>query len=148
MANRYYESYIIVDGNYEDSQVEEIVTRYEKFLKDHNAEIKELERIGRKRLAYPIKKRLNGFYICYEFLAEPELIKELEMKYKVDDEILRFLTVQTDEKTLERRAKHFKRKAEELAKAEAESKEEAKQEGTPEGKTDNRERKPQAEAVK
>lgn len=124
MAKRYYESYIIVDGNYEDSQVDEIVSRYETYLKDHSAEIKEIERIGRKRLAYPIKKRQNGFYVCYEFDAEPELIKELEMKYRVDDEILRFLTVQTDEKTLESRAKHFKRKAEELAKAESESKEE------------------------
>ena len=154
MAKRYYESYIILDGNYEDSQVEEIVTKYETFLKGHDAEIKELERIGRKRLAYPIKKRLNGFYVFYEFLAEPDLIKELEMKYRVDDEILRYLTVQTDEKTLESRAKHFKRKAEELAKAEAESKDEGNEEQKQEGgassqKTDSREeRKPRTEPAK
>ena len=124
MAKRYYESYIILDGNYEDSQVDEIVKRYETFLKDHGAEVKQTEMIGRKRLAYPIKKRLNGFYVCYEFLSEPDFIKELETKYRVDDEILRYLTVIMDEKTRESRDRHFKRKAEEAAKAEAESQEE------------------------
>ena len=54
-----YESYIIFDGNLEDSNIEEFISKYENLLKKNEVDIKNIDRIGRRRLAYAIKKKLN-----------------------------------------------------------------------------------------
>lgn len=125
MVKKYYESYIIVDGNFEDPVVEEIISKYETLLKDNNAEIVKTDRVGRKRLAYPIQKKQNGYYVCFEFLSEPQFLEELDLKYRLDDNIIRYLTTYVDEKTLKSKEAHFKKKAIEMEKrAEEEKKEE------------------------
>ena len=50
-----YESYIIFDGNLEDSNIEEFISKYENLLKKNEVDIKNIDRIGRRRLAYAIK---------------------------------------------------------------------------------------------
>lgn len=120
MIKKDYESYIILDGNFEDSQIEEIILRYENLLKKNDVEIKNIERIGRRRMAYPIKKKQNGYYICYEFVSAPETIEKIERAYKLDENILRYLTVYMSKKTLEMRNEHFKKRAIAQAKMEAE----------------------------
>lgn len=123
MTKRHYESYIIVDGNLEDSVVEEIITKYESFLKKNDVEIKNIDRIGRKRLAYPIKKKQNGFYICYEIISHPDLISRLERTYKLDEDVLRYLTIFMSKRTLKEKEEHLKKKALMKVKFEEEKKE-------------------------
>jgi small subunit ribosomal protein S6 len=123
LTKRHYESYIIVDGNLEDSIVEEIVTKYESFLKKNDVEIKNIDRIGRKRLAYPIKKKQNGFYICYEIISYPDLISKLERTYKLDEDVLRYLTIFMSKRTLKEKEEHLKKRALMKAKFEEEKKE-------------------------
>ena len=125
MAKKYYESYIIVDGNFEDPVVEEIISKYETLLKDNNAEIVKTDRVGRRRLAYPIQKKQNGYYVCFEFLSEPQFIEELDLKYRLDDNIIRYLTTFVDEKTLKSKEAHFKKRAIEMEKRAEEEKENA-----------------------
>lgn len=122
MATRNYETYIIVDGNFEDSAVEEIITKYEALLKKNEAEISNTERIGRKRLAYPINNKQNGFYICIEFSAKPSTISALERAYKLDENLMRFLTIFLDKRTIQARDDYFKKRAMNLARLESEKK--------------------------
>ena len=93
MTKRHYESYIILDGNFEDSAIEEIIKKYENLLTKNKAEIKNIDKIGRRRLAYQIKRKQNGFYICFEYIAEPDFTMKLERTYKLDENILRYLTI-------------------------------------------------------
>lgn len=123
MIKRHYESFIIVDGNLEDNAVEEIVTRYESFFKKNDVVIKNTDRVGRKRLAYPIKKKQNGFYICYEIISQPDIISKLERTYKLDEDILRYLTIFMSKRTLKEKEEHIKKKAIMKAKFEEEKKE-------------------------
>lgn len=126
MAYRHYESYIIIDGNLEETQIEDVISKFEKFLSSHDTKNNSTEKIGRRRLAYPIKKRQNGYYVCYFFDAQNDLIAELERNYRLDENILRFLTIYVDEKTIKERDEHFKFKAAEkeaMEKAEAEANE-------------------------
>jgi len=122
LIKRDYESYIILDGNFEDAQIEEIITKYEALFKKFNAEINEIERIGRRRMAYPIKKKQNGFYICFNVIAPAEIIAKVERAYRLDENIMRYLTIYMSKKELESKSKHLKKKLmmAEAAKMEAE----------------------------
>ncbi len=95
-----YETVIIVSASLEDEDVEKILKRYEDFLKNNNAEILEIEKWGRKRMAYHIKKIRTGYYFLIRFRCEGSLIKKLERALQLDEQILRYLTVRLDKKAL------------------------------------------------
>lgn len=128
MVEKNYETYIIVDGNLEDNVIEDIITKYESLLKKNDVEIKNIEKIGRKRLAYPIKNKQNGFYICYEIISNPDYISKLERIYKLDENVLRYLTVYMSTKTLKEKEEYLNKRALMVAKYEAEKKEAAEKE--------------------
>jgi small subunit ribosomal protein S6 len=110
LIKNHYESYIIVDGNYEDNVIEEIIKKYDAFFKKNEVEIKNIDRIGRRRMAYQIKKKQNGFYICFELIAGPEVIAKLERMYKLDENIIRYLTIIMDKKTLKEKDDYLRKK--------------------------------------
>ena len=128
MVNKNYETYIIVDGNLEDNVIEDIITKYESLLKKNGVEIKNIEKIGRKRLAYSIKKKQNGFYICYEIISDPDYISKLERIYKLDENVLRYLTIYMSKKTINEKDEYLKKRAVMAAKYDAEKKETEKKE--------------------
>ncbi|HRE41455.1 MAG TPA: 30S ribosomal protein S6 [Ignavibacteria bacterium] len=122
MANKHYETYLIVDGNFEDSTVEEIISKYSNFLTKNNAEIVNIERIGRKRLAYPIQKKQNGYYICIEFKVAASFIAELDRIMRIDENLMRYLTVSLDSKTIAEREDYFEKRAIRLEKLQNDAK--------------------------
>ena len=111
MIKNHYETYIIVDGNYEDTVIEEIIKKYEAFFKKNEVEIKNIDRIGRRRMAYQIQKKQNGFYVCFEIIADATVIAKLERTYKLDENILRYLTIIMDKKTLKEKEDYLKKKS-------------------------------------
>jgi small subunit ribosomal protein S6 len=70
----------------------------------NGGEIKALNKWGRKRLAYPIQKKNNGFYVNMEFVAPASAMALLERVYQLDENILRFLTIHLDDKVLKARS--------------------------------------------
>ncbi|MBN1633854.1 MAG: 30S ribosomal protein S6 [Ignavibacteria bacterium] len=120
MTKRHYESYIILDGNFEDPTIEEIIKKYEKLLSKNKVEIKNIDKIGRRRLAYPIKKKQNGYYICFEFTAAPDFTAKIEKAYKMDENILRYLTIIMSKNELKSKENYLKKKAIILQNLEAE----------------------------
>jgi small subunit ribosomal protein S6 len=111
LIKKHYESYIIVDGNYEDNVIEEIIKKYEAFFKKNDVEIKNVDKIGRRRMAYAINKKQNGFYICFELTARPDIIAKLERNYKLDENILRYLSIIMEKKTLKEKDDYLKKKS-------------------------------------
>ena len=111
MSKRYYESYIIIDGNLEDSAIEDIIRKYESLLIKNEVDINNIDRIGRKRLSYLIKKRLTGYYVCFEMLSSPQFITKLERTYILDENILRYLTIFMSSKALKEKEEHLKNRA-------------------------------------
>jgi small subunit ribosomal protein S6 len=120
MSKRYYETTFIVDSILEDEKVDAIITRYNNFFTKNDGEVVKTEKWGRRKLTYPIKKRVTGSYITFEFSADPSIIAKLERTYHLDDDVLRFLTVSYDKKSLETRNTYLARKeAEDKARADA-----------------------------
>ena len=79
-----------------DIQMKEAVAKYTKLITDNGGEVVYEEDWGLKQLAYPIQHKTSGFYYLIEFKAAPEFVNTLEVQYKRDERIIRFLTVALD----------------------------------------------------
>ena len=95
-----YETVFIMTPVLSDEQMKETVKKFQSYLTDKGAEIIFENNWGLKKLAYPIQKKTTGFYYLIEFKAEPTLIADLEVTYKRDERLLRFLTVRLDKHSI------------------------------------------------
>ncbi|KAF5038052.1 30S ribosomal protein S6 [anaerobic digester metagenome] len=109
---RRYETVFIMTPVLSDEQAKETVQKFRKLLTDKGAQMKHEEDWGLKKLAYPIQKKTTGFYHLFEFEAEGNVVGELEVNYKRDERVIRFLTVSLDKYGVEFVEKRRKLKAE------------------------------------
>ena len=91
-----YETVFILTPVLSDEQMKETVAKFKKLLTDKGAEILNEETWGLKKMAYAIQKKSTGFYCLLEFKAEPSIVKTLEISYRRDEKVIRFLTVKLD----------------------------------------------------
>lgn len=95
-----YETVIILTPLLSDEVAKETINKFSTFLTENGAEIIHEDNWGLKKLAYPIEKKSTGFYHLIEFKAPGELISKLELQYKRDERIMRFLTIALDKHAL------------------------------------------------
>jgi len=112
MANQ-YETVFIMTPVLSDDQMKETVAKYQKLLKDKGAEIVMEHNWGLKKLAYPIQKKSTGFYYLIEFKAGGEIVRDIELAFKRDERIIRFLTVKLDKHAVAYNEKKRKKAQEE-----------------------------------
>ncbi len=98
---RFYECTFIVNPGLDDGQIENTVKMAEDTIVKNGGEIVNIEQIGRRRLAYPIAKKHNGFYITVEFEAEGRIIEKVERFLTLDENVMRYLTVSLDHRELD-----------------------------------------------
>ncbi|MCI6118066.1 MAG: 30S ribosomal protein S6 [Prevotella sp.] len=91
-----YETVFILTPVLSDEQMKETVAKFKKLLTDNGAEILNEEAWGLKKMAYAIQKKSTGFYCLLEFKAEPSLVSKLEVNYRRDEKVIRFMTVKLD----------------------------------------------------
>lgn len=88
-----YETVFILTPVLSDDQAKEAAKKFEKILTDLGAKINHRENWGLKKLAYPIQKKTTGFYHLVDFSGKGTEVAELELQFKRDERILRFLTI-------------------------------------------------------
>jgi len=94
---RNYEVNFIVDPVLSSDEIKATAQTYIDHLKKEGCEIVHIDEMGLRQLAYPINKRSTGIYYCVEFKCETgELIEKLELTFRRDERIIRFLTVALD----------------------------------------------------
>lgn len=91
-----YETVFILTPVLSEAQVEEAVNKYVDLLKEKNCEIVTRENWGLKKLAYPIQLKKNGFYTLIEFKGEGTVVADLELAFKRDERVIRYLTTKLD----------------------------------------------------
>jgi small subunit ribosomal protein S6 len=96
-----YETVFILTPVLSEDQAKEAVQKYEGEFKTFGAKIKHSENWGLKKMAYPIQKKSTGFYTLIEFEAEGTTVADIELMFKRDERILRFLTVRMDKDHVE-----------------------------------------------
>ena len=91
-----YETIFIINPNVEDAGVKDLTKKFSDII-NSDGKVESAEELGKKKLAYEIKKNSEGIYVLINFEAEPSLIKELERVYRITDEVLKFIAVRKDE---------------------------------------------------
>ena len=91
-----YETVFIATPVLSEAQMKEAVEKFKGIITDNGGEIVHEESWGLKKLAYPIQKKSTGFYHLIEFRATGELVENLELQYRRDERIIRFLTLKMD----------------------------------------------------
>ena len=120
---RQYETVFIATPVLSEEQMKETVKKYVDLLTSKGAEIVYENNWGMRKLAYPIRKKTTGFYYLIEFRAEGSVINDLEVAYKRDERLLRFLTVSLDKHAVayNEKKRNAKKAAAETAEAPAEA---------------------------
>jgi small subunit ribosomal protein S6 len=93
---RNYESLYIIHPEVVADELTAMVEKFQTILTEQGAEIHNLDNWGVRKLAYPIKKVERGCYVQTLFRAEPQVIAEYERRMRLDEKVLRFLTVKLD----------------------------------------------------
>ena len=91
-----YETIFIVNPNVEETGVKELVEKFSNII-NNDGKVESAEVLGKKKLAYEIKKNSEGIYVLINFEADPSSIKELERVYRITDEVIKFIVVRKDE---------------------------------------------------
>ena len=111
-----YESVIILTPLLSEDAAKETIAKFKAILVEGGAEIIAEDNWGLRKLAYPIQKKSTGFYHLTEFKAPGELIKKLEVEYKRDERVMRFMTIALDKHAIayseKKRSGAFNKKAE------------------------------------
>lgn len=92
---RRYETIFILRPTLGEDQIDAIIENTTKIIQTDKGQIIESDKWGVKKLAYPIKKETLGNYIFCDYAGTPEAVSEIERKFRIDDSVLRYLTVKT-----------------------------------------------------
>ena len=103
-VKRVYETTFIVNASLDDHQIDAVIEKVKDLITKNGGEIREFVKWGRKRFAYPLRKKNNGFYVVIEFSAPGDVIAKLERHYFLDENILRYLSLVLDKRALKARS--------------------------------------------
>ncbi|MGB5685549.1 MAG: 30S ribosomal protein S6 [Candidatus Electrothrix sp.] len=93
---RHYETTYILRPNLGEEKFTEILERTNAIVEGDNGSVIDIDRWGIKKLAYEIKKETQGYYICMNYAAPGSTIQEMERIFRIDDNVLRYLTIKLD----------------------------------------------------
>lgn len=103
MSKNYYEFTYIINPVLEEDKFKETVDKVTKLIESNGGEIDEVDEWGLRQFAYSIDKKGSGYYVNMYFTALPETIAPVERQLRIDDDILRFLTLKYDAKMIRHR---------------------------------------------
>jgi small subunit ribosomal protein S6 len=97
---RRYETVIIAPADLPDDEIIGLTDRYKGIITNHKGLVMKIEKWGKRKLAYEIKKHNRGFYVLIDFAGQSAVVAELERNLKIDDKILKFMTVKKDDQVV------------------------------------------------
>ena len=107
-TQRTYELMFIVDVKATDDDVTNLNSTLQQIITDQGGTVTKQEDMGRRQLAYPIGRQTDGRYVLFEIDGSGREIAELERRMRVNDQVIRYMTVRVDEDR--QRAEKFKAK--------------------------------------
>lgn len=97
MANRVYEVMFIADPETSDETIGKLNEAIGKLVETEGGSVVRVDDMGRRKMAYPINKKKEGYYVLFEIEGSGQEIAELERRMRVNETIIRFMTVRVDE---------------------------------------------------
>ncbi len=90
-----YESVVIINPTVEEESMKALISKFTDII-NTDGKVEKVDELGKRKLAYNVKKFEEGFYAVFYFEANPDLITELERNYRITDEIIKFMTIKQD----------------------------------------------------
>lgn len=103
MSTNYYEQTYIISSVLEDDEYKDIVEKYKSLIAENGGEIDEVDEWGIRSTEHDMDGKSSGYYVNSYFEAPGELIEKLERAQRIDDHVMRFLTLKYDAKMLRHR---------------------------------------------
>lgn len=103
MSKEYYEQTYIINPVLEEDQYAEVVKKFSSFIEENGGEIDEVDEWGIRKFEFEMDGKSSGYYVNSYFHAPGELIEKLERALRIDDHIMRYLTLKYDAKMLRHR---------------------------------------------
>jgi small subunit ribosomal protein S6 len=94
---RNYEIMFIVNPGVVEEDIDKINSQIESIVTTGGGTVAKVEKMGKRRLAYPVNKNRDGFYVLLTIQATGEIVKETERRLRVMDSVIKYLTVRMDE---------------------------------------------------
>jgi small subunit ribosomal protein S6 len=110
---RIYEELFIIRPDAPEEEVDALVEAARQTITNGGGTVDKVDKWGVRKLAYRVGKRDEGYYVLMQFTSNPEPVKEVERRFRVSDNVLKFLTVRIDEKLkkIEKRKKEREKRA-------------------------------------
>jgi len=96
MEQYQYESVIILTPVLSEKQMQDAISSYRQLITENGGEIVHEENWGLTKLAYPIQKKVTGFYHIFEYNAPGDLVSKLELAFRRDEQVMRYLSIRLD----------------------------------------------------
>ena len=93
-----YEVLFVIANALDDEKKEATTAMVQTIIGDNGGEVTRVDIIGTRRLAYPIEKKTEGYYVLVEFSAPAELPKELDRRLRISDDVVRHIIISREEK--------------------------------------------------
>lgn len=91
-----YESVVIINPNVDEEGTKALVQKFSDLI-NSDGKLEKADELGKRKLAYDVKKNKEGYYVIYYFEANASLIAELERNYRITDEVIKFMTIKVEE---------------------------------------------------
>jgi small subunit ribosomal protein S6 len=110
---RIYENLFIVKPDATEEEIDHLIEQMSKNVTSAGGTVDKVDKWGKRRLAYRVEKQREGSYVLMQFTAEPSVVKEFERRMRVQDSVIKFLTVRIDEtlKRVDKRKKEREKRA-------------------------------------
>jgi len=110
---RIYEELFILRPDLTDEEIDPIIEQVKTTVTNAGGTVDKADKWGVRKLAYKVEKRSEGYYILIQFTAEPSTVKEVERRLRVNDVVMKYITVRIDEKMkkIEKRKKQREKRA-------------------------------------
>jgi small subunit ribosomal protein S6 len=94
---RNYEIMFIVNPNVPEEEIDKINGQIENVVTSGGGKVEKIEKMGKRRLAYEVDKQREGHYVLFVIAANGDIVKECERRLRVMDQVIKYITVRTDE---------------------------------------------------
>ena len=96
-ANRYYETIFITPPALGEEDVEMVITDVTEIFASRGAEVERVERWGRRRLAFPVKKHEEGWYVLLQVKGNGDAVQEVERRLRISEQVIKYMSVRLDD---------------------------------------------------
>lgn len=93
---RQYETMYILRTGIDEEATEAAINRFKSIVEENGGAVDQIDRWGKRRLAYEIDKERDGYYVVMRFKAEPAVAKELDRVFKISGDVLRHIIIRED----------------------------------------------------